>query len=75
MPYDMSVPTGFETQLYFSAIALMSRTVGKKKLNIFRNAVNSTLLGMAVQLMQEAWDVLSKFCSLGSLQVVIQPYL
>lgn len=44
IPYQMSVPTGLKAQLYFHAIALLSREVGKKKLNIFQKAVNTMLV-------------------------------
>lgn len=44
----MRVPTEFEIQFYFLAMDFMSRKVGKKKLNIFRDVVNSTLEGIAV---------------------------
>lgn len=43
-------------------------------LNIFRNAVISTLKEMAVRLVQEAWDAPITSCSIGSLKVGLQAY-
>lgn len=49
--YETSVPTVFKTQLYSHAVALMSREVTKKALNIIWNALTSTVAGMVVQLL------------------------
>lgn len=40
-----------------------------------RDALNSMLTGIAVQLVQNAWDTLTKSCSLGPPGVVIERYL
>lgn len=53
----------------------MSGISEKKMLNIFRNVVNSTQTGKAVQLEQKVSDVFKKFCSLDTPLVVIQHYL
>lgn len=71
----MSVPTAFGAQIYFHSTALTSRSNESKKLNNVRNAVNSTLVGMAVQLMQKDWDVITRSCSFGRLRIVINLYL
>lgn len=54
---------------------LTSRKAGRRKLNIVRSAVNSTLTGMAVQAVHKAWDALVKPSLLWPPLVVIQPYL
>lgn len=45
------------------------------KLNILHNKTNRTLTGTAVQLVQNAWDALTKSCPLGYLRLVIEPYV
>lgn len=56
-------------------MALMSRKVGSKELNVVWNAVNSTLAGMVAHVVQKAWDVLTKTGSLGWLLAAVEPYL
>lgn len=51
----------------------MNGKVGKKKLNIFQNAMNSKLAGMVVQLVQKVWDALTNSCSPGLLRAFIEP--
>lgn len=63
----MSVPTALEANIYSHEIVLMSRELGKKELNINKTAVNNTLAGMAVQLLQKALAVLMINYSLGRL--------
>lgn len=46
-----------------------------KTISTARNAVNSTLAGIALQLMEKKWDALMTSCLLGPLQVVRQPFL
>lgn len=53
----------------------MSKEFGRKKLNIVRTVMNSMMAGMAVQLVQKAFDALTNPCSLRSLRAVIQPCL
>lgn len=50
IPWEMSVQTALAKQLCFHTMALMRRKLGRKKLNIARNAVNSTPAAMALQL-------------------------
>lgn len=65
LPSGMSRLTEFEAQLYFYAVAMMSREARKKMLNIFRNEVNTAMESMPVQLVQMPWDAPAKPCSLG----------
>lgn len=53
----------------------MGKEAGRKKLNIFQNTVNSMIAGMAAQLMQKIWGVLTNSCSPDPLLVGIHPYL
>lgn len=72
-PYEMRVQKTFEAALLCcNALALMSSKVGRKTLNIIRNAASSKLVGMAVQLVQTARDELKKSCSSEPLLLVIQ---
>lgn len=73
MTFEKGVLTAFQAQLYFHAPVLMNREIGAKKLNIFLNAMNSTLAEIAFQLVQKALDVLTKLCLLGPLPLVIEP--
>lgn len=75
VPYGMNVPTVFKAEHYFHAVALTGRECGRKQLNIFQNAVNSTLAGMVVEVVQKSWDALTKPCPPRPLRVAIQPYL
>lgn len=59
--------------LFFHSLALISGTVGRKKLNIVPSARNITG-GMVVAQMWKVCDALTKFCSVDPLRVVIQPY-
>lgn len=43
--------------------------------NVSRSAVNTMMVGMAVQTVQRAKDALTNSCLLGPLRVVTQPYL
>lgn len=74
LPYEMSVPISFEAQLYFHTVVLKSREVGREKLKIVRDAVTSTMEGIALPWVKKVWDVLTRFCFFGPLQFVIQPY-
>lgn len=49
--------------------------IGWNELNIVWNAVNSTLVWMTVQLVQTAWDELTKSCSPGLPLAVVQLWL
>lgn len=73
--YALIFLTVFETQLYFGATGFMSRQFERNISNIFSNALDSTLAGMAVQILQQVWNALTKSCFVGLLQVVMQPYL
>lgn len=75
IPYEVSLPIAPEAKLYFLAIALMNREVGREVLNDIGNTVNNTLTGMAVKLVQTDSDALMKACSLGPLRAEIQPYM
>lgn len=59
--------------LYFHLITLMSREVGKKKLNITQNVMSNTLAGVAVRAAQNVWHALTKSCLLRPLSDVTQP--
>lgn len=65
------MPIEFEAQLYFRAVLLRSREVARKKPKIVQNKMSSTKEDVAVQLAKKAWDALTMFYSLGSLQNVI----
>lgn len=67
--------TGFLARLYFHGTNSLSRKVAKKRLNIVHNAVRSTLAGIAVQLVQRAWDALRFSCFAGPLRAVVHSYL
>lgn len=71
----MRVWTAVEAQLYFNAMALITKEAGRKNINIVRNVVHSKLTVMAVQIVQKALDTLTLSCLLGSQWVVIQLYL
>lgn len=45
----------------------------RKKPNIARNAMGSTIAGMRVQHVKTTWDALTKFRLYGSLKAVLQP--
>lgn len=75
IPYALSVPAPFDAQQYFQAVPLMSREATNNSRNIAWNVVESTLVGMGVQLMQRASVRLTKSCSPARLQLVKQPYL
>lgn len=53
MLYEVSLPKAFEAQLYCFELALMSKEVVRKKLNIVQNVVNTTLGGMLFHLVQK----------------------
>lgn len=53
----------------------MSREVGKKKMDINWNTVNSRFPEMVAQLVQKSCDTLTKFLSFGTFQDVIEPYM
>lgn len=57
MLYEMSVPTALEKQLYVNATVGISRVVCKNELNNIQNMVNSTVAGVAVQLVSAAGNV------------------
>lgn len=65
----MSMPTALEAQLYFHAVALMCRGVGRNKLNIVQDELINMIAAMTVQYERNAWDALIKSCSLGLLRV------
>lgn len=71
----MGVPEAFKAQFYIHVIVLMRGEVYKKKLNIIRSAVETTLASIAVQLVQKASDASTKSFLLGSLRVVVEPYI
>lgn len=73
--YVIRVPAAFEVQLIFHVAALISSEVARKKLNIVRNSVNSTLAVIKAQLVEKGCNGLTKFFSLRLQRVVIQPYL
>lgn len=75
MPFIMSIPTAFEAQFYFSASMLICREVGAKKLDILGDAMNTTLAGMAVHLIQNVWNAQTKSCQLGPLGFLIESYM
>lgn len=75
LPYEMNVPPAFEADLYFHALASISKEIESKKLNIVWNAMISFKACIAVQLVRMAWNVLPRYCLLVSLRVIIQPYL
>lgn len=66
------MPTVFEAQLYFYAVALKSGEFGRKKINFVRNLVNSTMAGMVIPHVRKACDELKKLCLLEERQVAIQ---
>lgn len=66
--------TEVEEQLYFYTMYSMSRELGRKKLNIVRDAVNSTLACMAPHFVQAAWYLITKDCSLRLLRITIRLY-
>lgn len=70
MPCDRSVPTALEAQLYFYAMVVISRKIGKKNLRVIKKADNSTLVCMAVQLVKKDLGTLTKSRSLVPLRVV-----
>lgn len=49
----------FESQLYFHALALISREVERKELKIFRYVIDSTMVRMTVSLVRKAGDALT----------------
>lgn len=53
-PLEMIILTALESQLYFLAVALMSRDVVRKNLNIVRKVVNSAMASKAAQPVQTA---------------------
>lgn len=56
-------------------MVLLSRNVPKKKLSIIKNAVNSTFLGILVQLVQKIWDAVTESFLAGLQGVFIEPYM
>lgn len=74
-PCELSMRTTLDAQFYFHTRALMIREVRRKKPNIIHNALNSTLVDVELQDVQEVWDALTKSCSFGPLRVVVRPYL
>lgn len=75
VPYEMIVSIAFEEQLYFHAVALRYREAKNGKVKVTRHAMNSTMVGMVVPLVQNACRALTTSCSLRSLRFVIQRYL
>lgn len=73
--YEISVAAVFEAQPYFSAVFLIRREVGKKKLNIIKETVNSTSENIAARLVRKAFYVLTRFGSTEALQFVVDPYM
>lgn len=69
------MPPDFETEFYLHSFALLSPQVGLKNPSIQLNEVNGTLTEIAIHLAQKTWDELITFCSLGSLRIVILPYM
>lgn len=49
----------------------MSREVEGRNLTNVQNAVKSLLAEIMVQFVQNAWNVLTKFCSYGLLSIVL----
>lgn len=56
-------------------MALTDREAGSTILNIFLDAMNSTLTGIVVLLVQKAWNALKSFLLLNTLRAVVQPYM
>lgn len=73
MPNAMSVPAALGTQLYFSTAVFFSRKVGKKTRTNTKHALNSSLAGMGVQLMQKAFNALTESSSHETLRAVVEP--
>lgn len=61
-----------DARLYLYGTAFLSGEAARKALNIVKIAVSDTLASMVVQLVSKTSDALTKCCSLGPLQVVIQ---
>lgn len=55
---EMSVPTVFDAYHCFHGIALMTREIGIKRLNIIGKAVISTMTVVAIQSVEKALDAL-----------------
>lgn len=53
----------------------MSKESGRKKINIVKLVVTSTMATMTVQLVQKAFSALANFGSIRQLRVVMRPYL
>lgn len=75
VPFSTSLLTSLKTQLNSHASDLMSSVVARKRLNMLQNAVVSTLASMEVQLIQNAWDGITKSCFPGPLRDVTHLYL
>lgn len=73
MPHEKSTQRALKTRLYFHAMILVR--AADKKLNIFENAVNSTLAGTTAELMQKVWDALTYTCLLEPLTVFMKLYV
>lgn len=72
LAYKMSASTAFKAQIYLHAVAMMSREAQRKNLEIVWDAMNITMVGMAVQLVRKAWNALTKSCLLKSSRVLKQ---
>lgn len=75
MPYEMSGWNSFYAHSYLHLVMLMSTVVDKKKRSIFRNAVDNTLDGMAVQFAAKLWDLPTNRRLSRTLRYFIQPYV
>lgn len=62
---DLTVLTSFKGLMFLHAIVFLSRMIAKKKLTCTQTAVNTTLAGMVVQVVQKVWDALARACNLG----------
>lgn len=75
MLYKLSIPTKFEAQPHFQTIAFMTREAEKEELNIFQNAVNSAPTCKTATVLQNVWSAVTKTFLLGTLQVLVEPYV
>lgn len=66
MTHETSLQTALTLLLYHYTVCLRSRKVSRKKLNIIQNVYNSTLPGMAFQLVEKDLEAFTKYC-LGAL--------
>lgn len=65
IPYEICLPTAFDADLFFHAMALMNGVAGGRKMHVVHNAVSRALSGIRDQIEDEACYALTKFYPLG----------